>query len=106
MGLLVLTENVATLGPINNTVHLTDRFVHPRLDQLVWILIHKVTPAYMARAEIIEDHYRRGRSKQLTTYQKYFKTAWKKLWSTKIRPSSPLQAPRSGGRAATCAFLA
>ncbi|KAF8629709.1 hypothetical protein AX14_011100 [Amanita brunnescens Koide BX004] len=55
------------------------RFVHPRLDQLVWILIHKVTPAYMARAEILEDHYQLGRSKQLTTYQRYFKTAWKKL---------------------------
>ena len=60
------------------------RFVHPRLDQLVWILIHKVTPAYMARAEILEDHYRLGRSKQLTTYQRYFKTAWKKLEKVQV----------------------
>ena len=60
------------------------RFVHPRLDLLVWILIHKVTPAYMARAEILEDRYRMGRSKQLTTYQKYFKVAWKKLEKAQV----------------------
>ena len=60
------------------------RFVHPRLDQLVWIIIYKVTPAYMARAEILEDSYRLGRSKQLTTYQKYFKVAWKKLEQAQV----------------------
>ena len=51
----------------------------PRLDNLVWILINKVTPAYIARAEIMNDSYRLGRPKQLTTYQKYFKSSWKKL---------------------------
>ncbi|KAG6818800.1 hypothetical protein H0H93_001521 [Arthromyces matolae] len=51
----------------------------PRLDHLVWILIHKVTPAYVARAEILDDTYRMGRSKGLTTYQKYFKKSWKIL---------------------------
>ena len=60
------------------------RFVHPRLDHLVWILIYKVTPAYIARAEILEDRYRLGRSKQLTTYQKYFKAAWKRLEQVQV----------------------
>ncbi|KAG6824654.1 hypothetical protein H0H92_006195 [Tricholoma furcatifolium] len=55
------------------------RVARPRLDHLVWILIYKVTPSYIARGEILVDTYRLGRSKQLTTYQKYFKSAWKKL---------------------------
>jgi hypothetical protein len=58
--------------------------MYPRLDQLVWIIIYKVTPAYMACAEILEDSYRLGRSKQLTTYQKYFKVAWKKLEQAQV----------------------
>ncbi|KAF8879440.1 hypothetical protein CPB84DRAFT_1630140, partial [Gymnopilus junonius] len=53
--------------------------VRPRLDHLVWVLIYKVTPRYMARMHNLEDNYRLGRSRTLTTYQKYFKTAWKKL---------------------------
>lgn len=51
----------------------------PRLDHLVWIMIHKITPAYVARTEVLNDEYRAGRSKSLTTYQKYFKKSWKKL---------------------------
>ena len=51
----------------------------PRLDQLIWILIDKVTSAYIACAEIMNDSYRLGCPKQLTTYQKYFKSSWKKL---------------------------
>jgi hypothetical protein len=38
----------------------------------------------MARAEILEDRYRMGRSKQLTTYQKYFKAAWKTLEKAQV----------------------
>ena len=37
-----------------------DRLHHiawPRLDHLVWILIHKVTPAYFAQAEILNDSH-------------------------------------------------
>jgi hypothetical protein len=56
----------------------------PRLDHLVWVLIYKVTPAYFARAEILNDSHRLGRPKQLTTYQKYFKSSWKKLLTRKI----------------------
>ncbi|KAG6814961.1 hypothetical protein H0H87_006272 [Tephrocybe sp. NHM501043] len=55
------------------------RVARPRLDHLVWVLINQVTPAYVARAEILDDGYRMGRSKQLTTYQKYFKKSWKVL---------------------------
>ncbi len=51
----------------------------PRLDQLVYILIYRVTPGYLARAEMLEDTRRLGRSRPLTTYQQYFKAAWKKL---------------------------
>lgn len=53
--------------------------VRPRLDHLVWIIIYNVTPNYMARAGFLEDGYRLGRSKALTTYQRYFKAAWKVL---------------------------
>lgn len=56
----------------------------PRLDQLVWILIHKVTPAYIARLESMNDEFRAGRSKELTTYQKYFKSSWRNLLKAKI----------------------
>jgi hypothetical protein len=58
--------------------------VQPWLDHLVWILIHKVTPAYLPHAEILNDSYRLGQPKQLTTYQKYFKSSWKKLLESKI----------------------
>ena len=56
----------------------------PRLDHLVWILIYKVTPAYFAWAEILHDSHRLGHLKQLTTYQKYFKSSWKKLLARNI----------------------
>ena len=48
----------------------------PRLDHLVWILINRVTPAYVARSEILDDNFRLGRTRSLTTYQKYFKKSW------------------------------
>jgi len=51
----------------------------PRLDHLVWILIHKVTPAFISRSEVLQDHYRLGRVRPLTTYQRYFKKSWAKL---------------------------
>lgn len=54
-------------------------YFRPRLDLLVWILINNVTPAYVARAEVLEDTHRLGRSNKLTTYQITFKSAWKKL---------------------------
>ncbi len=41
-------------------------YTRPRLDQLVWVLIHRVTPAYFARMDGLQDGYRMGRSKPLT----------------------------------------
>ena len=52
--------------------------VRPRIDQLVWIVATKVRPAWIARAEALEDNYRAGRSRKLTTFQQYFKNTWKK----------------------------
>ena len=72
-----------TMGTENFWRQLKHNYLHhtlrPRLDHLVWILINKVTPEYIARAEILEDTHRLGRSKPLSTYQRYFKSAWKKL---------------------------
>jgi hypothetical protein len=72
-----------TMGTKNFWKQLKHNHLHhmlrPHLDLLVWILIVKVTPEYIARAEVLEDTYRLGRSKPLSTYQKYFKSSWKKL---------------------------
>ncbi|KAJ7763778.1 hypothetical protein B0H16DRAFT_1801158 [Mycena metata] len=53
--------------------------LRPRLDQLIWILVTQVTPAYHARMQILNDGHRIGRSKAPTQFQKQFKTMWKKL---------------------------
>ncbi|KAF5343057.1 hypothetical protein D9758_011133 [Tetrapyrgos nigripes] len=55
--------------------------LHPRLDQLVWILIHEVTPSYMHCIAQLESTFMIGKSQPLTNYQRYFKTDWKKLLS-------------------------
>jgi hypothetical protein len=52
--------------------------LRPRLDLLVWILI-SVTPEYVVRAEVLEDTHHLGRSKPLSTYQRYFKSGWRAL---------------------------
>lgn len=51
----------------------------PRLDQLVWILVHRVTPSYTVKMDLLRTTNRLGRSNGLTTYQKYFKKSWKRL---------------------------
>ncbi|RDX40008.1 hypothetical protein OH76DRAFT_1459607 [Lentinus brumalis] len=53
--------------------------LRPRIDQLTYILVHRVTPSCIARSGKLEDTYRLGRSRPLTTHQLYFKRAWKKL---------------------------
>jgi hypothetical protein len=53
--------------------------LQPHLDLCIWILITKVTPEYIARAEVLEDTHHLGRSKPLSTYQKYFKSSWRQL---------------------------
>ncbi|KJA13623.1 hypothetical protein HYPSUDRAFT_151417, partial [Hypholoma sublateritium FD-334 SS-4] len=68
-----------TMGVENFWRQLKHNYLHnytrPRLDQLVWVLIHKVTPAYFARMDGLQDDYRMGRSKPLTAYQRRFKTS-------------------------------
>jgi hypothetical protein len=51
----------------------------PHLDLLVWILINNITPECITCAEVLEDTHWLGCSKQLTTYQQYFKRSWKAL---------------------------
>lgn len=59
-------------GPLHN-------LLRPRLDQLTWLIIHRVIPDYLLRADTLEDGHRLGRSNGLTPYQSYFKTDWKEL---------------------------
>lgn len=58
--------------------------LHPRLDQLLYIICSQLIPAYMHRANILEDDFRSGWSKPLTNYQRYFKGAWRKLATATI----------------------
>ncbi|THU75622.1 hypothetical protein K435DRAFT_608509, partial [Dendrothele bispora CBS 962.96] len=53
--------------------------LHPRLDQLVWILINEVTPAYFTRSAHLESSAQLGHAKVLIPFQKAFKKDWKKL---------------------------
>ncbi|KAI0042580.1 hypothetical protein FA95DRAFT_1456218, partial [Auriscalpium vulgare] len=72
-----------TMNVENFWKQLKHDFLHnllrPRLDHLVWILKTQVTAAYFVRADVLEDSHRLGRSKALTTYQTYFKRAWREL---------------------------
>jgi hypothetical protein len=69
-----------TMNVENFWKQLKHGFLHnhfrPRLDLLVWVLITKVTPAYLVRAHLLDDGFRLGRSKPLTPFQKQFKAAW------------------------------
>jgi hypothetical protein len=53
--------------------------LHPRLDQLVWIIIHQVVPVYAQKIGELDSSHRAGRSKPLTTFQRAFFSNWKKL---------------------------
>ncbi|EGO04980.1 hypothetical protein SERLA73DRAFT_43998, partial [Serpula lacrymans var. lacrymans S7.3] len=68
-----------TMNVENHFRQLKHNYLHhllwPRLDQLVWILLTKVTPAYMQRASTVKDGHCLGHAKKLTTYQVKFKTA-------------------------------
>ncbi|KAF5343901.1 hypothetical protein D9758_012134 [Tetrapyrgos nigripes] len=61
--------------------------LHPRLDQLVWILIHEVVPTYIVRIEELRSTSRLGTSKALSPFQKSFKSDWKTL-ARRVIPSS------------------
>jgi hypothetical protein len=53
--------------------------IRPRVDQLTYIICTKVVPSYMQRADKLEDTFRLGRSKALTTHQQYLKREWFRL---------------------------
>ncbi|KAI9508959.1 hypothetical protein F5148DRAFT_979030, partial [Russula earlei] len=72
-----------TMGTENFWKQLKHNHLHhmlqPHLDLLVWILITKVTPEYIACAEVLEDMHHLSCSKPLSTHQKCFKSPWKQL---------------------------
>lgn len=72
-----------TMGVENFWRQLKNNFLHhhlrPRLDELVYILVENVTPAYIERSEILEPGYRLSRARPLSTRQKYFKSSWTHL---------------------------
>lgn len=76
------------MGVENFWQQLKHNYLHhvarPQLDHLVWILIYKVTPSYFARTQILNDTYRLGRSKPLSTYQRAFKKSWLTLMKKRI----------------------
>ncbi|KAF6757880.1 hypothetical protein DFP72DRAFT_989103 [Ephemerocybe angulata] len=55
------------------------RAYRPRLDQLVWVLLNRITPDYYARLATRTKGWRAGMSKELTPFQKFFKRSWKRL---------------------------
>ncbi|KAK1222979.1 hypothetical protein PQX77_014179 [Marasmius sp. AFHP31] len=62
--------------------------LHPRLDQLVHILIYKVTPMYVACTNFLTPEARLGCSRPPTPFQKAFKKNWNALLAKKIDPAS------------------
>ncbi|KAK6992406.1 hypothetical protein R3P38DRAFT_3331190 [Favolaschia claudopus] len=54
-------------------------FVHPRLDQVFYLIISDLIPTFSAKMQIFERDFRAGRSNSLTPWQKCFKADWKKL---------------------------
>jgi hypothetical protein len=60
----------------HETLH---HFVHPRLDQLVYLIATEVLPYTEAKLQIFEPDYRLGRAKVLTPWRKAFKKSWKAL---------------------------
>ncbi|KAJ7204152.1 hypothetical protein GGX14DRAFT_300661, partial [Mycena pura] len=58
--------------------------VHPRLDQLVYILIYEVTPAIDARLRYLDSTYRLGQARPMSTWQKRFKKTWETLSQREI----------------------
>ncbi|KAJ7193522.1 hypothetical protein GGX14DRAFT_449176 [Mycena pura] len=65
-------------------VHLHN-LTHPRLDQLVYILIYRVTPAINARLENLDSLHHLGRARAPTTLQVAFKKSWTGLAKRGIR---------------------
>ena len=51
----------------------------PCIDHLTFILLVQVIPQYIQHAQIKELTWRLGRPKALTSFQRYFKSDWKRL---------------------------
>jgi hypothetical protein len=64
------------------------RHRRPRLDHLTWTIVSEVLPSYMQAGARLEDTYRLGRSRELTTTQKYFKRAWRRLQKLPVSDKS------------------
>src|ERR1700761_4020208 len=63
-----------------NLKHKTlQHFVHPRLDQLIYLIAVEVLPYTEAKMQIFEADFRPGHAKMLTPYRKAFKKGWKTL---------------------------
>ncbi|KAJ7938749.1 hypothetical protein B0H13DRAFT_2301394 [Mycena leptocephala] len=60
----------------HDTLH---RLLHPRLDQLIYLIITDVVPAFEAKMLLFDSNYRPGRPKPLMPWQKAFKAMWLKL---------------------------
>ncbi|KAJ7936962.1 hypothetical protein B0H13DRAFT_2303284 [Mycena leptocephala] len=65
----------------HETLH---HLLHPRLDQLIYLIATDVLPAFEAKMQIFESDHRAGRVKSLTPWQKAFKKEWKKLAARKL----------------------
>ncbi|KAJ7751394.1 hypothetical protein B0H16DRAFT_1318085 [Mycena metata] len=60
----------------HETLH---HLLHPRLDQLIYLIITEVVPAFTAKMQIFDKDFRPGRPKPLTPFQKGFKAEWQEL---------------------------
>ncbi|CAK5266892.1 unnamed protein product [Mycena citricolor] len=60
----------------HRTLH---NFLHPRLDQLIYLIVTDVVPRFEASMLKFDPMWRLGRSKELTPWQSAFKADWKKL---------------------------
>ncbi|KAK1221042.1 hypothetical protein PQX77_016154 [Marasmius sp. AFHP31] len=59
--------------------------LHPRLDQLVFILIYKVTPMYIQRMDFLAPEACLGCEKSLSPFQASFKKNWAELREKSVR---------------------
>ncbi|KAJ6610346.1 hypothetical protein B0H10DRAFT_1811819 [Mycena sp. CBHHK59/15] len=68
----------------HETLH---HLLHPRLDQLVYLIVTDLIPTFEAKMQIFDAAHLPGRPKALTPWQKAFKAVWKRLslWSLGTR---------------------
>ena len=69
---------------------------HPRLDHLVWILINRVTPAYLARSEILDNNFRLGRTRPLQHIKVTSRNHGLFLPNVRLVPKNTQQTWRTG----------